>query len=136
MPDAPCVQRLIEEMLESGSSAEEVCRDTPELLPQVREGWRRLRAVRARLDELFPESRSGEDHSDMPPEDGPNQCKADQYQRFVGRNRSVFAPPGHIRHRLAVHAKPRRSRTPGASRCPRSARHARGHTPRTRPRGQ
>ncbi|WP_374596347.1 I78 family peptidase inhibitor [Brevundimonas sp.] len=24
----------------------------------------------------------------MPPADGPTQCKADQYQRFVGRNRS------------------------------------------------
>ncbi len=24
----------------------------------------------------------------MPPADGPSQCKADQYQRFVGRNRS------------------------------------------------
>ena len=24
----------------------------------------------------------------MPPEDGPTQCKADQYLRFVGRNRS------------------------------------------------
>ncbi|HYC68066.1 I78 family peptidase inhibitor [Brevundimonas sp.] len=23
-----------------------------------------------------------------PPEDGPSQCKADQYQRFIGRNRS------------------------------------------------
>ena len=24
----------------------------------------------------------------MPPDDGPSQCTADQYQRFVGRNRS------------------------------------------------
>ena len=24
----------------------------------------------------------------MPPMDGPNQCKADQYQRYVGRHRS------------------------------------------------
>ena len=28
------------------------------------------------------------DPAPMPPEDGPNQCKADQYQRYVGRNRS------------------------------------------------
>lgn len=24
----------------------------------------------------------------LPPGDGPSQCKADQYQRFIGRNRS------------------------------------------------
>lgn len=30
----------------------------------------------------------------MPPGDGPTRCKADQYQRFVGRNRTELpAPP-------------------------------------------
>lgn len=24
----------------------------------------------------------------MPPDDGPSQCKAEQYQRYIGRNRS------------------------------------------------
>ena len=61
MPDDPRVQRLIEEMLDSGSSPEEVCRDTPELLPEVRDGWRRFRALEARIDELFPEPGSVED---------------------------------------------------------------------------
>jgi hypothetical protein len=28
----------------------------------------------------------------MPPDDGPSQCKADQYQRFVGRNRTELPP--------------------------------------------
>lgn len=28
----------------------------------------------------------------VPPEDAPSQCKADQYQRFVGRNRSELPP--------------------------------------------
>jgi len=28
----------------------------------------------------------------MPPEDGPSQCRADQYQRFIGRNRSELPP--------------------------------------------
>jgi hypothetical protein len=27
-----------------------------------------------------------------PPDDGPSQCKADQYQRFIGRNRSELPP--------------------------------------------
>src|SRR5262245_43443083 len=55
MPDDPRVQHLIEEMLDSGSGVEEVCRDAPELMAQVREGWRRLRAIEARIGELFPE---------------------------------------------------------------------------------
>ena len=29
-----------------------------------------------------------DDPAPMPPDDGPAQCKAEQYQRFVGRNRS------------------------------------------------
>lgn len=28
----------------------------------------------------------------MPPQDGPTACRADQYQRFVGRNRSELPP--------------------------------------------
>ena len=28
----------------------------------------------------------------MPPQDGPARCKADQYQRFVGMNRSQLPP--------------------------------------------
>ena len=28
----------------------------------------------------------------IPPSDGPSQCKADQYQRYVGRNRSELPP--------------------------------------------
>jgi hypothetical protein len=38
------------------------------------------------------------DPAPMPPEDGPNQCKADQYQRYVGRNRSELParPSGEV----------------------------------------
>ena len=56
MPGDPRVRRLLEELLDSGSSPDEVCRDCPELLPEVRERLRRLRAVQAQLGELFPES--------------------------------------------------------------------------------
>jgi eukaryotic-like serine/threonine-protein kinase len=58
MPDDARVQELIEAMLDSGRGAEEVCREAPELLARVREGWRRFRAVEARLGELFPETGS------------------------------------------------------------------------------
>jgi serine/threonine-protein kinase len=66
MPDDARVQGLIEVMLDSGRSAEEVCRESPELLAQVREGWRRFRAVEARLGELFPETDSAEDPRTAP----------------------------------------------------------------------
>ena len=63
MPDDPRVDRLIEEILDTGSSAEEVCRDSPELLPRVREGWRKVCALRATLGEMFPEATAEADRA-------------------------------------------------------------------------
>ena len=48
------VRRLLEELLDSEQTPEEVCRDCPELLPQVRERWRRKLACDAQLDAMFP----------------------------------------------------------------------------------
>src|SRR5262249_4517338 len=56
MSDDPRVQELLEELLGSGSTPEEVCRTCPELLPRVRAGWQRLRAVEAQVGVLFPGS--------------------------------------------------------------------------------
>ncbi len=56
MPSDPRVLELVEEILDSGRSPEDVCRDCPELLPQVREFWQRHRAVQAQLSALFPET--------------------------------------------------------------------------------
>jgi serine/threonine-protein kinase len=56
MPDDPRVAELLDELLDSGSTPEEVCRACPELLPQIRAGWQRLRAVEAEVDQLFPQS--------------------------------------------------------------------------------
>src|SRR3954447_4313626 len=67
MMDDARVRGLIEVMLDSGCSAEEACRETPELLAQVREGWRRFRAVEARLGELFPEAGSAGAPETAPP---------------------------------------------------------------------
>jgi eukaryotic-like serine/threonine-protein kinase len=68
MPDDERVQLLLEEILESGRSAEEVCRVSPEFLPQVREEWRKLRAVRAQIGALFPETDSSQDEAhEFPP---------------------------------------------------------------------
>ena len=56
MTDDPRVEQLLEELLESGGSPEEVCCACPELLPQVRADWQRLRALQADLGAIFPES--------------------------------------------------------------------------------
>src|SRR5262249_44071611 len=39
---------------DSGCTAEAVCRDCPELLPEVRRRWLQMRIVEAELDALFP----------------------------------------------------------------------------------
>jgi eukaryotic-like serine/threonine-protein kinase len=53
MTDDP---RVLEELLDSRSTPEEVCRACPELLTQVRARWERLRVVEAEVGALFPES--------------------------------------------------------------------------------
>src|SRR6266478_8120937 len=54
MSDDPRVEQLLEELLDSGGTPEEVCRACPELLPEVRAGWQRLRALQAEVGTWFP----------------------------------------------------------------------------------
>jgi serine/threonine-protein kinase len=54
MTDDPRVQQLLDELLDSHATPEEVCSSCPELLPVVRARWRWMRRVRADLDALFP----------------------------------------------------------------------------------
>jgi serine/threonine-protein kinase len=54
MTDDPRVQQLLEELLDSHATPEEVCASCPELLPVVRDRWRQMRRLRADLDALFP----------------------------------------------------------------------------------
>ena len=54
MADDLRVQQLLDELLDSQATPEEVCGSCPELLPVVRNRWRQLRRVRADLDALFP----------------------------------------------------------------------------------
>jgi eukaryotic-like serine/threonine-protein kinase len=48
------IDALLEEILDSDRPAEEVCSAHPELLPEVRERLRRVRAIAAQVDSLFP----------------------------------------------------------------------------------
>jgi WD40 repeat protein/tetratricopeptide (TPR) repeat protein len=56
MIDDPRVDRLLEQLLESGGSPEEACRSCPELLEQVRAGLLRLRLLEQEVGVLFPPS--------------------------------------------------------------------------------
>jgi serine/threonine-protein kinase len=53
-PDKRKVLALLEEMLDSGRSAEEVCRDCPELLPEIQRRWKKFRLVDEALQALLP----------------------------------------------------------------------------------
>ena len=54
MADDPRVQQLLDELLDSDASPEEVCESCPELLPVVRHRWRQMHRLQADLDALFP----------------------------------------------------------------------------------
>jgi serine/threonine-protein kinase len=68
MPDDPRLQALLDELLDSHATPEEVCAACPELLPEVRERWRRLRRVQADLDALFPAPSEQDATPPLPPE--------------------------------------------------------------------
>ena len=54
MADDPRVKQLLDQLVESDATPEEVCVSCPELLEQVRERWREIRRAEAELDAMFP----------------------------------------------------------------------------------
>src|SRR5262245_22762904 len=54
MAGNPQVLGLLEEMLDSGKTPEEVCRDCHELLPEVRQRWQQFRLIDAQVRTLVP----------------------------------------------------------------------------------
>lgn len=48
------IERLLEELFEGGVTPEELCQDTPELLPQLAARWQKICRVNEVLDILFP----------------------------------------------------------------------------------
>src|SRR5580765_7316277 len=55
MAHNPQVLRLLEEMHESGKTPEEVCRDYPELLPEIQQRWQVSQPIGAQAPSLLPE---------------------------------------------------------------------------------
>jgi tetratricopeptide (TPR) repeat protein/tRNA A-37 threonylcarbamoyl transferase component Bud32 len=84
MPGDPRVLGLVEEILESDRTPEEVCQDYPELLNAVRDRLRRVRALGAQVDSLFPTSGSAPTPSD-PPDGKPRQIPGYEVQAMLGR---------------------------------------------------
>jgi serine/threonine-protein kinase len=54
MTDNPRLGQLLDELLNSQATPEEVCSSCPELLPEVSARWRAMHRLRAELDALFP----------------------------------------------------------------------------------
>ena len=48
------LQRLLEQLLETGATVADVCRAHPELIPEVRRRLAFVRGVKAQMDALFP----------------------------------------------------------------------------------
>src|SRR6516225_1030991 len=55
MAGNPQVLGLLEEMLDSGKTPEEMCRHCPDLLPEVRRRWQEFRRIDAQIEALLPE---------------------------------------------------------------------------------
>src|SRR5215470_17089330 len=61
MASNPQVHGMLREMLELGKTPEEVCRDCPELLPEVRQRWRQFQLIDAQVRTLLPGLGTGSD---------------------------------------------------------------------------
>jgi serine/threonine-protein kinase len=60
MVDEPRVQQLLDEIFDTERTPEEVCGPCPELLPEVRRRWQRMRLVEAELEAMFPTTAPGQ----------------------------------------------------------------------------
>jgi serine/threonine-protein kinase len=67
MTGDPRVLGLLEQMLDAGTTPEEVCRDHPELLPEVRQRWEEFRGIDAAVVELLPGLRTSPYEGAVPP---------------------------------------------------------------------
>jgi serine/threonine-protein kinase len=67
MADDPRVEQLLDQLIDSNATPEEVCGSCPELLSTVRDRWRQMRRLRDDLDVLFPPP----DESAPQPPEGP-----------------------------------------------------------------
>ena len=84
MKGDPRLQALLEEILETGRTPEEVCRGSPELLPELRRRRGRLRALEAEVEALFPVQSSGP-ATPVPADIEPPRLPGFEVQAVLGR---------------------------------------------------
>ena len=86
MAGNPQVLGLLEEMLDSGKTPEEVCRDCPELLPEVRQRWQEFQLIDAQVRTLLPGLGTRSDAgATAPPATGLPQVPGYEVEAVLGR---------------------------------------------------
>ena len=88
MSNDPRILELLEEILESGRSPEEICGDDLELLPEVRRQLGKLRNIEWQLKDLFPPSGVGsrlQPHQLAKPESELPEIPGYELQAILGR---------------------------------------------------
>jgi serine/threonine-protein kinase len=88
MAGNPQVLGLLEEMLDSGRTPEEVCRDCPELLPEVRRRWEDFCHIDAAVGALLPglrTRRDGDAAAPTPPAADLPQVPGYEVEAVLGR---------------------------------------------------
>ena len=86
MAGNPQVHGMLQEMLDSGKTPEEVCRDCPELLPEVRQRWQEFCRIDAQVRTLLPGLATGSDAgATAPPAAGLPQVPGYEVEAVLGR---------------------------------------------------
>jgi tetratricopeptide (TPR) repeat protein len=87
MAGNPQVLELLEEMLDSGKTPEEMCRDCPDLLPEVRQRWQDFQLIDAQVGALLPGLRTVADAAPTavgPPSTGLPQVPGYEVEGVLG----------------------------------------------------
>ena len=88
MAGNPQVFGLLEDMLDSGKTPEEVCRDCPDLLPEVRQRWQAFRLIDEQVGALLPGLRTPVDAGSVaptPPATGLPRIPGYEVEAVLGR---------------------------------------------------
>jgi hypothetical protein len=75
MTDEARVEQLLDEIFDSDRTPEEVCADCPELLPEVRKRWQRMRHVDAELLAMFPTEKPAQAGDGAGASEHPSTCR-------------------------------------------------------------